>query len=509
MSSNRPLRPPEPQKDRWCNLRQKSVVASFLSLILKWQFQSMKHISIFFLFLFSLSASAQNAWSLQECINYAMAHNIGLQQAELNNEIRKNNELQSKAGLLPSINGGANHAYNFGKTIDRFTNTFANSMVLSQNFFLSGQVTLWSGLNQYNAIKANEFDYLSGVENVKQQQNDLSLTVANAYIGVIFNEELLRISQNQFEITREQMERTKKLVAAGSQARSVEYEIRSQLAIEEANVTSADNNYQLSLLQLRQLMNLDSVSNFQVKRPDMGNLQESVLNSNISGMYEKGLQTQPGIKSSEYLILSAERRLAATKGLRSPTLTFNASMGTGTSGLAKDIVGVTVTGLQQSGITGSGDLVYTPVTQFITQPKPFADQFRSNVNKSLAFQLNVPLYNGLQTHTAVKNAQINALNAKLSQDLSRQNLYKNIAQAYANAKAALNNYSAQKASVEAAQLSFDYAKQKFEAGVISAFDFNMSKTKLFSAESNLLRSKYDYVFKLQVLDYYQGLPLGF
>jgi outer membrane protein len=469
----------------------------------------MKSLPLFIFILISFWCRSQNAWTLQECINYAKAHNISLQQAELSNEIKKNNELQSKAGLLPSINGGANHAYNFGKTIDRFTNTFANSQVLSQNFFLSGQVTLWSGLNQYNVIKANEFDYLSGVENIKQQQNDLSLTIANAYIAVIFNEELLKISQNQFEITREQMERTKKLVAAGSQARSVEYEIRSQLALEEANFTAADNNYQLSLLQLRQLMNLDSITNFKIERPDMTSLQEKTLSTDIQSMYEKSLQTQPGVKSSEYSILSAERRLAATKGLRSPTLTFNASMGTGTSGLAKDIVGVTVTGLQQSGVTSSGELVYTPVTQLITQPKPFADQFKSNVNKSLGFQLNVPIYNGLQTHTAIKNAQINALNAKLSQDLTHQTLYKNIAQAYANAKAALNNYLAQKASVEAAQVSFDYSKQKFEAGVISAFDYNMSKTKLFSAESNLLRSKYDYVFKMQVLDYYQGLPLGF
>ncbi|NBQ47324.1 MAG: hypothetical protein EBU33_02570, partial [Sphingobacteriia bacterium] len=137
----------------------------------------------YFFLLFSLlifSSTAQNAWSLQECINYAMSHNISLQQTELSNQIRKNNATQNKAGILPSVNAGANHAYNFGKTIDRFTNTFANTQVLSQNFFVSGQVVLWSGLNQYNNIKASELDYLSSVENLKQQGNDLSLTIANA-----------------------------------------------------------------------------------------------------------------------------------------------------------------------------------------------------------------------------------------------------------------------------------------------------------------------------------------
>src|SRR5204863_8863332 len=124
-------------------------------------------------------------------------------QSHLNNEINRNNTVQSKAGVLPSLNAGATHVYNFGKTIDRFTNTFANTEVLSQNFYLSSSVVLWSGLSQYNNIKSNEYTYLSGVELLKQQQNDLSLSVANAYIGVIFSDEVLKISQNQFQVTKE------------------------------------------------------------------------------------------------------------------------------------------------------------------------------------------------------------------------------------------------------------------------------------------------------------------
>jgi len=234
-----------------------------------------------------------------------------------------------------------------------------------------------------------------------------------------------------------------------------------------------------------------------------------LLDNDVQKVYEIGLKTQPSIKSGEFAILSAEKILAVNRGKVSPTLSFNASLGTGTSGLAKDILGFSNSGFQYSGFTNRGDTVYSPVFDYITKKTPFADQFRNNVNKSFGLTLSVPLFNGLQTSTGVKNAKLNALNAKYSQDIAKQNLYKNIAQAYVNAKASLNKYYASKSSVEAANESFKYAQQKFNAGVISAFDFSTSKNRLFAAESNLLQAKYDYIFKLKVLDYYQGKPLGF
>ncbi|WP_317899632.1 TolC family protein [Aurantibacillus circumpalustris] len=470
----------------------------------------MKNLILTIFLISILSGKSQSAWDLQTCIKYALNHNIGLKQRALNNEVNKNTTEQSKGSALPSLNAGASHVYNFGQTIDRFTNTFANTQVLSQNFYISSNVVLWSGLSQYNNIKSNEYNYLSGVELLKQQQNDLSLSIANAYIGVIFSEEIVKISQNQYSVTVEQFERTSKLVTAGALAKSVEYDIKAQLANELVNVTSAKNNYQISLLTLKQLMNLDSVTNFNIERPQISLEDGQLLENNLQNIYETSLKTQPSIKSNEYSILSAESYLKATKGRISPTLSFNASMGTGTSGLAKDILGVQATGKSSLiGYTNSGEGVYAPEFDYITKPKSFSNQFNDNVNKSLGFTLNIPLYNGLQTHTSIKNAKINALNARFAKDLTEQNLFKSIAQAHANAKAALDKYNASKYSVEAAEESFKYAEQKFNAGVISALDFSTSKNRLFAAESNLLQAKYDYVFKLKVLDYYQGKPLEF
>lgn len=466
----------------------------------------MKNPVLALLTLFTFTASSQGGWDLQQCINYALSHNISLRQSALNNEMNKNNADQSKANLLPSLNAGASHMYNFGKTIDRFTNTFADQRVLSQNFYLSGSVVLWGGMSQYNNMKANEYNYLSGVESLKQQQNDLSLSIANAYIGVIFSEEVLKISQNQYDVTKEQLERTQKMVNAGALAKSVEYDIKAQLANEEVNVTTADNAYRIALLTLKQMMNLDSVTNFNIVRPEINMSESQLAEASISGLYETSLKNQPIIKSGEYAILGAERVLAMNRGRISPILTFNANIGTGTSGLAKDVVSYNYTTDTLGIIPNYGPLIYSRQDP-VLRNTPLADQFKNNVNKSLGFTLTIPLFNGLQTHTAIKNAKINALNAKLGQDLNKQNLYKNITQAYANARAALNKYNATLASVDAARESFNYAQQKFNAGVISSFDFSTAKNRLYAAESNLLQAKYDYVFKLKVLDYYQGKPL--
>ena len=465
-----------------------------------------KNLFIAFL-LFTLGAGAQSEWNLQQCVDYALKHNIMLQQAELNNQITKNNSDQSKAAILPSLNAGAAHTYNFGRTIDRYTNTFANTQVLSQNFYISSNLVLWSGLSQWHNIKANQYAYLAGTENVKQQRNDLSLNVATAYINVIYCNELLKIAKSQFDITKLQLDQTEKLANAGTLAKSAVYDVKAQLATEEVNVTGADNNFQIAMLTLKQLMNLDSINNFKISNPDVEVQSEVLLSNSVQNIYETALKNQPSIKGAEYNYLMAEKYLASAKGRISPTISLNGSIGTGYSGLAKDVVGY-------NNVTDTlGYIGTTPFTYLRQDPvfkdTPFNDQFKNNTNKSIGFTITVPLFNGLQTYTSVKNAKINAINARLSQELAEQNLYKVIAQSYANARAALNKYVASKSSVEASDQSFNFAQQKFNVGAISSFDFNSAKTRLVNAQSNLLQAKFDYLFKLKVLDFYQGKPLTF
>lgn len=465
-----------------------------------------------FVFLLLTTASSlcfSQSWDLQQCVDYGLKHNINIKQSELNNQISKNNSIQAKATILPNVNAGAAHTYNIGKNIDRYTNTFANSQVLSQNFYVSSSLILFSGFAQYNNIKATEYNYLASSESVKQMQNDLSINIATAYINVIYCDEFLKIAKGQFDITKQQVDRTEKLAEAGTLAKSAVYDIKAQLANEEVNVTTADNNYQIAMLTLKQMMNLDTLNNFNIVKPDVDVQAAGLMGLSVQNIYETALKNQPSIKSAQYAFESSQKTLAAARGRMAPTISLNASIGTGYSGLAKDIVGINYTGYAPAGFTSAGDTVYTPLTELVTKEKPFADQFKDNVNKSIGVTVSMPLFNGLQTATSVKNAKINALNARYSQELAEQNLYKTIAQAYANARAALNKYVASKASVEASELSFNAAQLKFNAGAISSFDFNQAKNRLVNSQSNLLQAKYDYLFKLKVLDFYQGKPLTF
>ena len=447
---------------------------------------------------------------MQQCIDYGQKHNISLKQAELTTQVNQNNSNQSKASILPTINGGAQHTYNFGRTIDRYTNTFANSQVLSQNFYVSSNVVIWSGLAQYNNIKANQFQYLSSNETFLQQKNDLALNIATSYINVIFSDEISQISKAQYKITLEQLERTQKLADAGTIAKSAVYDLKAQLANEEVNVINSDNNFQLAMLGLTQLLNLDSLPNFSIEKPVVEITGNDVASISVQNIYETALKNQHSIKAAQYNVISANKTLDVAKGKFSPTLSATGSLGTGTSELNKRIDAVNFVGVEQTQyVTSAGDLIYQPKTEIITSKTPFANQFKDNVNKSIGFTLSVPIFNGLQTYTSYKNAQINALSVSYSKDLVEQNLYKTIAQAYANARAALNKYNANKLSVEANEVSFNFAQQKYNVGALSSFDYNSAKTRLQNALGNLVQAKYDYVFKLKVLDYYQGKPITF
>lgn len=450
---------------------------------------------------------SQSTWTLEQCIETALKNNITLKQSEITTRIYKNNSDQSKAAVLPSLNMGAQHTYNFGRTIDRYTNTFANTQVLSQNFYISSNVVIFSGLSELNNIKANKYQFMASNETYNQQRNDLSLNVATAYINVIFCDELLAIAKAQYNITDLQFKRTEKLVDAGSLAKSSYYDLKAQLGNEDVNVTTADNNYQLAILSLKQLMNIDSVNNFSVVKPDIEVMNAELASLSVQNIYEMALKNQHSVKSAEYNVLAMEKSLAVARGRVSPTLSATGTVGTGTSGLDKNILGANIVGFDTTAITTGGQYVLSPRTELVTKKKPFADQFKDNVNKSFGFTLTVPIFNGLQTYTSVKNAKLNALNARYNQELVEQNLYKTIAQAYANARAALNKYNASKYSLEASEQSFTYAQQKFDVGAMSTFDYTTAQTRFQNAQATLVQAKYDYIFRLKVLDFYQGKPL--
>ena len=467
-----------------------------------------KLFSVYFTLIF-LYTTAQQKWTLQQCIEQGIKYNLNILQADVNQQIAKINYDQSEAAILPSLNAGASHTYNIGRTIDRYTNTFANSNVLSQNFYIGSQVTLWSGLSQYNLIKQNQYNYLAGKENLEQRKNDLALNIATLFLQVIYNQELVKVAESQQEISKIQFDRIKLLVDAGSLAKSNQLDINAQLANDEFNLISSKNAYGMSLLNLKQLINLDTLNNFDIEKPDFAEPTGSFASLTAWDIYQTALKNQHGIKSAEFNLLAAEKSLAAAKGRVSPSLVLNGSIGTGYSGLAKRVTGYTKTGLYNVYATSNGLAIVDPIEIAVPvlEDTPFKNQFNDNVNKSFGFSLNVPLFNGLSTFSSIKTAQLQQLNSKYNYDLTKQQLFKTIAQAFADAQAGLNKYQAAIMAKEAAELSFNFNKQKFEAGALGLVDFNLAKNRLLKSQSDVLNAKFDFIFKLKVLDFYQGKPL--
>ncbi len=447
--------------------------------------------------------------TLEQCIEYALKNNIQIKQSELNTEIADVNYTQSKASLLPSLNANASHIYNFGRTIDRFTNEFANSQVLSQNFGLSADITLFNGLQTVNTIHQNRYAYLSNKYGVDKMKNDVSLNVATAYLQILYNIEAVENARNQIGITTAQADRSKKLVDAGSIARGAYLDILAQLATEELNFTSAENQLNLSYLALAQLLNLSDASGLKIVKPEINVEDQPLLQIDANQVYNIAVDHLPEMKSASYSVQSADKGLDVAWGTLSPRLVLSGSYGTGYSGLSRELLGVPqFVGYQPNGdVTSAGDPVLTPSFSSSTRVIPFMNQYKSNVNKSVGLFLTIPIFNRYQAKSSIDRARIQKLNAELTLESTKLQIQKNVQQAYADASAGLKKYYASTRAVEATAESFKYTEQKFNVGMVNSNDYNDSKNKLIKAQSDLLQAKYEYIFKTKVLDFYQGKPL--
>lgn len=477
---------------------------------------SVRFNGILLLFFFSfniIQAQEKNqVWTLEQCIDYALKNNIQIKQSELNADLSKVNLTQSQANLLPSLNANGSHSYNIGRTIDRFTNQFADAQVLSQNFSISTDVTLFSGLQNINTIQQNRYTYLANKYDIDKMKNDISLNIATAYLQVLFAMESATNAQNQMGITASVVERTKKLVDAGSAAKGALLDVEAQLASEELNYTNAQNQLNIAYLSLAQLLNLTSTENFTIAIPELNIANQPILETSTTQIYNTAVASLPEVKSAEFKLMSADKAVKAAWGGLSPRLSFSASYGTGYSGLSKRVTGApTFQAYVPNGdITSAGDTVYTPYfSNPATEQIPYFDQYNNNVNKSFGFFLTVPLFNRLQTKTAIDRARIQKLNAELTVESTKQQIQKNIQQAYSDANAALKKYSASLKALNAMTESFKYTQQRFDVGLMNSNDYNDAKNKLIKSQSDLLQAKFDYIFKTKVLDFYQGKPLKF
>lgn len=463
---------------------------------------------LFVLFTLKVNAQDTKEWSLEECINYALDNNISVKQQDLGIDYQEELLLESKLGILPDINGFVSHGYNWGQRIDPFTNEFATDRVRSNNLYLQGDLNLFSGLNQLNTIKRNMLDLQAAKLDADYYRDEVSITVAMEYLQTLYALELLEMANNQLDITNQTVDRTSKLVAAGTLAKGDLLIIEAQQASEELSVVEAENNLSLSLLNLTQLLELPSPEGFIIEKPILG-LIDSPDILQPAQIYGIAVENRPEIKSAEVKVESSERSLGIARSTYYPRLYLNVSVGSGYSG-ANVIYNNPTIGLNDDsfGLTESGENIYNyEVNYESSSPKPFSDQFSDNLNESVSLNLNIPIFNGWRSRSSVAQAKISIANADLQLQQEKRELYKIIQQAYNDAVAAFNKHKAAEKKVKATQESFNYSEQKFNVGLVNSVEYNDAKKEANNALSESIQAKYDFVFRTTVIDFYMGKPL--
>jgi outer membrane protein len=450
-------------------------------------------------------------WTLDSCIAYAFQNNLAIQLSEENVALSGLNETSAIGAMLPSLNAQGGHGYNWGQRIDPFTNQFASSRIQSNNFGIATSVNLFNGLRQVNTLKQAELNTETAKWNYQKMRNDIALNVASAYLAVIINKEFMDIARRTLDGTDRQVKRMEQLVGAGQIAVSNLNDLQAQLAADNASFVSTENNFRLSKLSLMQLLQLDAskLDQFNIMIPNLDEVEQYTLLSNPEIAVQAALNNFPEVKSATTSVASAAlgQKIAASGYY--PSLNASFSYGTGYSGAAKVITGNPDTLAFPIGtVLGTGELVTSfPQLSYSLddyQTKAFRNQLQDNVNRSLFFSLNIPLFNGFSTHTGVKRAEINFRQAELQLEQTKQTITQSVYQAYNDAQAALANYYAFKTSVAASIKAFEWAELRYEQGMSNITEYADSRMRLEIAQANLARTKYDYIFKLKVLDFYQG-----
>ncbi|MCD4696135.1 MAG: TolC family protein [Bacteroidales bacterium] len=465
-------------------------------------------ISFFFLTAGRLLAQETKIWSLEECINYALDNNINIKKQYLNINYQEEILNQSKLDVLPSLNGYLSHGYNWGQRVDPFTNEFATDRVRSNNLYLQGDLNLFSGLQQLNTIKRNKFDLMKAQFDADFYKDDISISVTTEYLQALYYLELVEIENNQLDITDQQVLRTTKLVDAGTLAKGDLLTIEAQQASEELSLVEAENSLNLSYLNLSQLMELQTAQGFTIEKPELGLIDRPEIFT-PDKVYTTALESRPEIKSSEMDVESAITELKIAKGSYYPRLSLSGLIGSGYSG-ANVIYNNPSIGVSDNpfALTESGENVYEYEVNFeSSSPTPFNDQFNDNLNETVGLNLNIPIFNGWRSRSNVAQAKIGIENANLDLELQKNDLYKTIQQAYNDAVSAFNRNKAAQKKVHATSEAFKYAEQKFNVGLINSVEYNDAKKEYNNALSESLQAKYDFVFRITVIDFYLGKPL--
>lgn len=443
----------------------------------------MKH---FFILLFAMvfmgttsKIVAQDTWSLQQCIDYAIENNIQIKQQALNTQYNDNQVRQAKANRLPNLNASFSNDYSFGRSLT-YRNTYKNENSASVSGALSTNITLFNGIVLTNTIKQRELDLQATIQDLQKAKDDIMLAISAGYLEILFAEELEHVTKAQIEMTQQQLDRTRQLVEAGSLARGALLEIEAQKAREELQLVNDHNRVQLGYLALYQFLELPISESFKIEKPVLPELKANVSLSNSIDVFNNAINVRPEIKAAQLRVESALKQLDIAKGYRYPSLTLGANYYNLFNNKYSDIYGEKIT---------------------------FKDQLKNNGRSGVGLSLNIPIFNRNQVKIGISNASLQISDYEYRLQTARNTLRKDIEQAYTNALASFNRYISTKKAVSSMEEAFRYTEEKFNVGMVNSVDYNLSKNNLTAAQSNLLQAKYEYIFRTKILDFYNGIPI--
>lgn len=435
-------------------------------------------LSIVFM-LSGITSTAQNIWSLQKCIDYALENNIQIKQQQLNTDYFETQLSQAKSNRLPNLNAQIGNDNSFGRSLT-YDNTYKNVNSSSITGGASTNFTIFDGFILTNTIEKQQFDLQATLKDLQKAKDDIMLSIARSYLEILFAEEVVLVDEAQIEVTRQQINRTQQLVDAGSLAKGSLLEIQAQLAREELQLVNDKNSVQLSYLTLFQFLELPIAESFTIEKPVLPEIKANLTMANSIDVFNNAMNSRPEIQAAQLRVKSAESQLEIAKGNRYPSLSFNANYYNLYNNKYTDVTGTSI---------------------------KFGDQLKNNRRSSLGLTLSIPIFNRFQVKNGITNATLQIADYKYRLQTESNVLRKDIELSYTNALAALNRYISTQKAVISMEEAFRYIEEKFNVGMVNSVDYNLQKNQLTAAKSQLLQAKYEYIFRTKILDFYNGIPI--
>lgn len=473
----------------------------------------MKSVQFFsVLFFVCFTSLAQNKkWTLKECINHAVQNNISIKQSELDLQTTTITKKDALGNFLPSINASASHSWNIGLNQNITTGLLQNQTTQFTSANLNANVDIFKGLQNQNQFRRAKLALVASQYQLTKMQEDVALNVANAYLQILFNKENLKVQIEQQALDTKQLNRTTELVNAGNVPKGDLLDTEATIATGKQRVIVAENALLLSKLSLAQLLQLQDFQNFDISDEDIPAMLSTVLTESPETIIAKAKENRTELKIAEANLAVAEKDISIAKGAYLPTLSAFYGFNTRASNSSR----VTGFELNQANPTtsigyvdGTGQAVLQPnFSPTVGNPAPIFQQFSDNKGQNFGLSLNIPIFNGFAVRNNVARSKIALERSKLAKNQQELDLERNVFTAYTDTKAAKESYEAALQIVKARELAMQYAKDRYEIGMMNIFDYNQSQTAYVNAQSEVLRTKYDYIFRIKILEFYFGIPL--